>query len=814
MKRNKKFKKQNFEYRDDNAFEDFDDEDFRNVKDPKFLNDEFEDDDFYYNERNPYKNDRKEPNDFESEESFNRPDKKGSFDYERDPNSRREDDYQNNNVNKSNSYYEDNQNYDSRREDDYRDKRFDNKLDQDDRDDDFKRFRSYRDEDDFSKFDKKSKNKNNRDFDNIKFNENNQDYYSRREDDYRDRENRYDNDYEKPSKHKTKKGFLGFGKKQKQNNYYDDDFQYKSNEYSRDYRNDFDYDRGNNYDEYNNRPPYEEEFYSSSKKRKRNKKDRSYDNPNHYLNNGDNLYISENPYLYQKEQTKKKSMFWSIIGFVVFVIMSGTAALTAYLVIKNRVTLSGGPSITRQYMTDTSDTSNDAMKYISERTLSLNFNFVDSSSKTGRAVYGTGWIFNKEKDSNTYYIATNIHVAAALTYSGKKISDDEDFTNYKLESSFVSYTNYQGTSGSPSYESSNLMSVQTQIPEIVYLADIKTIDSSFAKGYSSSSLVSTGYENSIDFAILKYDFSSTTLEALSSRNKFLNNDFSTWLKNGYDSNPTQFLSTPISNLSSESSNLKETSINENFFTDKYYMGGYPNVGGSSSANIDWVGLSNFPIATPKGGVDSLISPSNYLKYASGMYQTKSHENSENPNKYNEENKIDYYENNNQVKYINVGLNGLFDASSIGGASGSMVIAKTTDSTLDSTRATESFKVIGIYWGSEVFSEQTQSKLVGAGSLLNVSEYKIHERNSAGVVTSTTTYPGYDIFSDATKAITSKLASGKSLQYTYTSQNSVVTNSSSDTNSSVSKNASLYLWNMLNAQGNNYSQALYSTIKNN
>ncbi|WP_044891220.1 DUF31 family putative serine protease [Malacoplasma penetrans] len=612
-----------------------------------------------------------------------------------------------------------------------------------------------------------------------------QDYHSlegeRYEDDFDYHE---EPEFEETKKPKGKGGFLGFGKRRK--NDYEDDY-YDDRDYGHEdakYRDDYYDDDDDDWEERDYPDEYDEDYPD---RRKSSREDDLYDQ---YTIGG------ENPYLYQQPQKKKKSLFWSLISFLILSIVLIASGLTAYLIIRNRVSFNSNPNITTQYMVDTSSTSNQAMKYVAERSLSLSF-YLSNGSST-RAVFGTGWIFNKEKDSDTYYIATNIHVAAALTYGNKKVSDNEDFTGYSLSSAAVSYINYSSNT-TPIYSSGNLNDVKTSIPEVVYLADSSNTSSSFGKAYPNDT--SSNYKNSLDFAILKYGFSTTNLTShVSSSNSAVQTsiqNFSNWLKNGYGANPTQFYSTPVSGLNNSNPIQNTTSTNE-FYTRKYYMGGYPNLSTGGGAKIEWVGLSNFPIATPAGGIaDSNITTANYLAHASG----KSHVD-QSDEKWKEENKIVYYNSTSSVatNYVNVGLNGLFDATSVAGASGSMVVANLSD---DANSTNSSFKVVGIYWGTEVFNFTTTYQTVGVGSLLNISDYQING----------TTYKGYDVFDDATKAITSKLASGKSLEYSYTSKNSLVTSNSTVTNPTTSNNIYSYFSTSWNSIDNNYSQCLYSIVKN-
>lgn len=81
----------------------------------------------------------------------------------------------------------------------------------------------------------------------------------------------------------------------------------------------------------------------------------------------------------------------------------------------------------------------DNIDYIAKRSFSLRF--ISSDVNVRSTTYGTGWIFAKENDSNTpdnyyddtYYLATNLHVAAAIN-NGNNFYYEWDDSNKRYES--------------------------------------------------------------------------------------------------------------------------------------------------------------------------------------------------------------------------------------------------------------------------------------------------------------------------------------------------------------------------------------------
>ncbi|MGZ9453457.1 DUF31 family putative serine protease [Mycoplasma sp. AC157] len=70
---------------------------------------------------------------------------------------------------------------------------------------------------------------------------------------------------------------------------------------------------------------------------------------------------------------------------------------------------------------------------LKSRTLSIHY-IVNDNAKTSRVISGTAWIFDKEKNTNTYYLATNIHVVSDLLKYKDKVSSFAYSYNSKYRS--------------------------------------------------------------------------------------------------------------------------------------------------------------------------------------------------------------------------------------------------------------------------------------------------------------------------------------------------------------------------------------------
>ncbi|MDE5841683.1 MAG: DUF31 family protein, partial [Malacoplasma sp.] len=530
--------------------------------------------------------------------------------------------------------------------------------------------------------------------------------------------NNYQNDYD------YKKPY----KKNKKNNCYDNFYgepKYFENQIEVDT---FDYEN----DAYENQ--YNQNNYSDRKKSKSDYGDDSGDKKRKFSFKGDK---------------KKKTIFTIFIStIVVCFLIVAIVLIVFFLVNRNAPTGSSRETLSHEYMKDESQTSKNAMDYITHRTFSMQFLY-SNSQRDGKIINGTGWIFNKEKDKDIYYIATNVHVAAALNYGGKDFTEngtENNFTNLSLTNVYLGYVNLNmNESVDQIYDDKNLKIVDlgTNIPEIVYLPDASDMNSTFGKSYSSYNSKFGNYKQVIDFSILKFDLSSS---------KSSNSDFANWLK-VYDSTPTEFSSEPI-NLSDENK------FNEYIKSTEFFMGGFPSLGNKNNkGKTEWIGFSKFKTASSLNNNNDVINESNYNGLASGIHQYLKKGDNWEPNK------IDYFnEKNEKIEYLNVGFYWLLAAKSAGGSSGSMLIKETS-------RNYNKFEVVGIYWGTQqirIDSNAIEGFLteaivgapsVGVANMLNYTNY---------FVSDTEKFDGIDIFYDATQKITNN--NSVELVYKYESKN--------------------------------------------
>lgn len=510
--------------------------------------------------------------------------------------------------------------------------------------------------------------------------------------------------------------------------------------------------------------------------------------------------VSSTPNSVSKKWSLAKKLYVSFaaVGVVLFV---GAVGLYVYVSRNSSSNNSVNDPLTgyqqniqRVYQASNDKTSLDAVKYIYQRSISLQFifnpvgNSFTSQTTPEKIFSGTGWIFNKEKDQPIYYIATNIHVVAPLTYAGFSVpgvtGTSEDLSFYTLASTYIGFLDESSfavnvsSSNSLNYSNPNLNLLRVRTPSIEYITTTDFDTEGFGKEYAQYNdqlniREPNGGRNpflnsrnprlgSIDFALLKFDFSNdaltkaNTTEASNSfafrRGSFENvAKFEKWLQ-VYNQSPTEFLTQPVDSSSEE------------FFKRRFYMGGFPGRRNKNSSlnfsGASWLAYSNFPIAINENNIisGSSISKENYLSLASGTNQYGINLSSPTaivdtgtvfvrsrlveapidipsrfPFRPTLRPQIQHFANN----YVNVGLNGLIDADSFAGASGSMVIVNDADK----------FKVIGIYWGSLQFSDTNpnihiaRSFEVGTFSFLNT------KMNS--------TKPGYNIFQSAINLLKQK-----------------------------------------------------------
>lgn len=436
-----------------------------------------------------------------------------------------------------------------------------------------------------------------------------------------------------------------------------------------------------------------------------------------YYDDSQNYYDNDGFGYHEKSQSKKrKNLLTNIgIGILAAASLSGVG-IGVYYLISQTNSVSDSDTM---YSTSLSETG----KYISQRTLSLQFlTQINGSSGSVAVSSGTGWIINKEKNSDFYYIATNLHVAAMLTYENHNVwsYEDESATSYgNIQQSLVGYNSYYNENNNTYH----LSMITVPKPTIVYITanDTSWNNLGYPKvsGETSKPGSSAEYSLESDFAILKYDFSNLLSSSISNNpNRQTDEDnFKSWLS-AYNNNPTKFLNKPIQDVS-------------NWQNLRYSMGGFPASESSSSSltayeNINysnnvWREFTNFSISlySDNSGMGSAYNVKNsgksnndpivYVgseKQSTGLTTEKIYDNG----------------------YINGAYGAQLTASSAPGSSGSMVI----------TYINQEPYVVGIYWGSTTWTatdsnKKTSSVTYGAMDLLNTN-------------TNGGTYNGYNLFS--------------------------------------------------------------------
>lgn len=435
-------------------------------------------------------------------------------------------------------------------------------------------------------------------------------------------------------------------------------------------------------------------------------------NPNYnYYNNMEN-------YPYNNPKPKKGMGIISglAIGLLSVASLTGIGIGVYYLVTQSSTNKNSSNNSGSTNSADLSETG----EYISQRTLTLQFVLDnDDGSGTCTVSSGTGWIINKDKNDDIYYVATNLHVAAALTYANNNVWNYEQNSETQygdLLQSLVGYsTNYN-------YQNNTYTLNMITVPEptIVYTTAMDSNWSALGYGQAtgeayepaSNSYTYTTYQYDMesDFAILKYDFrnaslSGNSITAAINPNKSSEIDtFESWL-NTYDSNPTMFLTDSIQNYS----NLK------------FSMGGYPaasNDDSNNSANDaddnDAISLyqnDNYSGAEWKEFIDFTGNPysSSYGIGTASSVQATSKIKSSTPIVYVDKTNITPNSTNPwDGGYVNGAYGYQLGESSQPGSSGSMLV----------TQINDKYYVVGIYWG-----ETTANNIFtyGAADIFNTNQ---------------------------------------------------------------------------------------------
>lgn len=406
--------------------------------------------------------------------------------------------------------------------------------------------------------------------------------------------------------------------------------------------------------------------------------------------------------LSQNAKQKKKTLsLWSTILILLFVIVTlgGIGGVSYYLFNNyfntnskeekkdekgiyseniNNQTVTEIQKTYKKYLNVDNEEQKAGISYLYQRSLSIQFQLsgIIKGEAGSLAASGTGWIFNKIKNKHIYYIATNLHVVAPLSYLGygffenkpvrngngtieykreysdwRRISLTATYVGFLDETSFKKETNYN--------INTNLNFVQVENPKVIF-ANIDTVSNRRGEYYYT------------DFAILRFDFSNF-FNTISLANSTLR-QFTNWLI-AYNQNPTSFATTPVDD--------------QKFLNYRYYIGGFPATKNKKTSRLNisetqWIAFSNVPIIVAEN--KPLVTSYNLPKkdYENFLQRLE-----------NTPNNISYLKDGWFYQNLkNTALKGLVDINSLPGASGSAVV----------TKIDGKFQVIGIYWGAYIVSD--------------------------------------------------------------------------------------------------------------
>lgn len=340
----------------------------------------------------------------------------------------------------------------------------------------------------------------------------------------------------------------------------------------------------------------------------------------------------------------------------------------------------------------------DYSQNVKDRTLSLTFGYkTNDANSTITNLSGTGWIWKNV--GSYYYIATNLHVGAALTYPGNT------FTTYNGTSTkTVSYSS--DTSASIGFDvgddSTQWISLKLNtVPTVVYttLNDESynsAINTNYSYYYSGEKLSGIS-----DICILRYDFSSSNISASGNATSSITL-FNEWLYN-YSLDPTYIYNGEVS-----------------LDNKKFFSGGYPSVNTSLGKQLEWKPMKFFTVnkevtKSYSQGWNMLNGVTNNTASSPISFVDKTYIKSKYPDLASTN---DYSSKIDSTNFINTSYTGYFNSYSDHGASGSLL----------GTYINGHFSVIGIYWGSSTFEinngKETVSQELGAFDLFVCSKYNL------------------------------------------------------------------------------------------
>lgn len=408
-----------------------------------------------------------------------------------------------------------------------------------------------------------------------------------------------------------------------------------------------------------------------------------------------------------KWSKKKKIWVFSIaIAAGVVTIAGCGAGVAAYVIKQNSTLYSNGSPL--EY-----NSSSKATQWISQRTLSLLFGYKYTNSTDFQFEAGTGWIYQANQLANTFYIATNLHVANILSYVGN--SNVQTFSNSNLQTKsysdqLLTYVGITTSGANTSKYSNDIVYFLVSNPEVTFTttsnSEFNNIFNKTARQYNGL-VQTTKYNGAQDIAILKYTINPYSISTTgimtnknsnlssSTKNKYLQT-FQKWIFN-YFANPTSIYTGYVENISLDNKSL--------------YMAGFPSYNkesgsqGSSLSDISWISFSDFTtygsLQYPaKVFAESYGSDYLPLSYPIGFYDSS---------------KTNYRDYN----YVSIGIQSMINASSFAGSSGSPIVMKDSSG---------SFQIAGIYWGELSTSDRTFYK--GLMTWFNTNAYYLSDGSTA------------------------------------------------------------------------------------
>lgn len=376
------------------------------------------------------------------------------------------------------------------------------------------------------------------------------------------------------------------------------------------------------------------------------------------------------------DKLKKRLSFLVVGGIMIFSIPALSSCSLFYI----KVPIAA--SSLHNYMNPSSQ-----IEWISKRTMSLKF--VSTSGSIG---YGTGWIFGKNaKKTNSYYIATNMHVASFLQNQNKTFYTPNNYNDGYTKTTQPAYSDIHiGLVGTKTLNNTFIQGTEDAMRTykdggIHYVSYIPVSAANIVySGYQSFEKDRNKYTDpfnirgqyinnpTTDLALIEMDFSKAN-----KLNNYNPNILKSFLIN-YDLNPTKFAKSPGENYK----NL--------------YIGGFPydnsilNPGDSllgGSKYPIWVGLSYVDLEKVTSGLTLPVQRPNQVGVGYPYTNVAIR------------NEI-AYSTDSFNSYRNVSLQGLLKGIDIGGgSSGSMVTNSNNE-------------VVGIYWGTYTMSSSSGTTIYG------------------------------------------------------------------------------------------------------